>query len=216
MSPMSNDLKSRREQEKQARYDAILDAAEQIFSDKGYERTSMDDIARQATLSRALLYVYFRDKAAIKRGIMLRAGESLRHRFAAACRAQDSGLEQIGAIGRAYYRFYLEEPEYFTALTQAATAMQEADEEQAERMSSCESATMELMVAAIERGLADGSLNSERIQEPLDTALYLRGALHGVIMLCQQEMNAEGPLANYPPERLIEHTMVMLMSSIAG
>ncbi|WP_404364976.1 TetR/AcrR family transcriptional regulator [Marinobacter sp.] len=213
---MSNDLKSRREQEKQARYQAILDAAEQIFSSKGYERTSMDDIARQARLSRALLYVYFRDKAAIQRGIMLRAGESLRQRFAAACREKNSGLEQIRAIGQAYYQFYLEEPDYFTALTQATTAMQDADEVQAEQMLCGESATMELMVAAIRRGLADGSLSRQRVRDPLNTALYLRGSFHGVIMLCQQKMNAEGPLADYPREQLIEHTMAMLMSSIAG
>lgn len=213
---MANQLKSRREQEKQARYDSILDAAENVFADKGYERTSMDDIARDASLSRALLYVYFKDKAAIQRGIMLRAGESLRQRFQAACESADSGLGQIGAIGNAYYRFYLEQPEYFNALTQAATAMQEADQSQAEQMSSCESATMDLMVAAIETGLADGSLNRERIRSPLNTALYLRGALHGVIMLCQQEMNDAGPLANYPREDLIEHTMVMLMTSIAS
>ncbi|WP_166257857.1 TetR/AcrR family transcriptional regulator [Marinobacter salicampi] len=213
---MSNDLKSRREQEKLARHEAILDAAEEVFSSKGYERTSMDDLARQANLSRALLYVYFKDKAAIQRGIMLRAGESLRRRFSEARDSADTGLAQIAAIGKAYYRFYLDEPDYFTALTQAATAMQDADEAQAEQMSCCESATMALMVSAIETGLQDGSLNRHRIVEPLNTALYLRGALHGVIMLCQQEMNEEGPLANYPREQLIEHTIMMLGSSVSA
>jgi AcrR family transcriptional regulator len=213
---MSTELKSRREQEKQARHEAILDAAEQVFSDKGYERTSMDDIARQANLSRALLYVYFKDKAAIQRGIMLRAGESLRERFAAACRHADTGLAQISAIGRAYYQFSLDQPDYFGALTQAASAIQDADDEQTDRMICSESDTMALMVAAIEQGLADGSLNRNRISEPFNTALYLRGALHGVIMLCQQKMKPGGPLSDYPREHLIEHTIVMLVSSITA
>ncbi|WP_152205244.1 TetR/AcrR family transcriptional regulator [Marinobacter changyiensis] len=213
---MANELKSRREQEKQARYDAILDAAELVFSEKGYERTSMDDIARTANLSRALLYVYFKDKSAIQRGIMLRAGESLRQRFARACLDAENGLQQIGAIGRAYYRFYLEQPDYFAALTKAATAIQDADEAQAEQMSGCDNETMQLMVQSIQVGLEDGTLCRERIQDPLQTALYLRGALHGVIMLCQQEMSEPGPLADYPSEQLIQHTLTMLMSSIAA
>jgi len=211
---MTKTLKSRREEEKQARYDAMLNAAEQVFAKKGYERTSMDDIARAANLSRALLYVYFTDKAAIKRGIILRAGDSLRQRFRAALETADTGLGQLAAIGRAYYCFYQEEPAYFSALTEATMAMKDADEDQTRQMQSCEFATMELMIEAINNGLKDGTLCRERITEPLETALYLRGALHGVIMLCQQEMSGSGPLAAYPQENLIGHTMLMLMSSV--
>jgi len=211
---MSEPLKTRREREKQARYDTILDAAELVFSEKGYERTSMDDIARTASLSRALLYVYFKDKAAIQRGIMLRAGHSLFRRFEEARQTADNGLAQIRAMGESYYRFYLEEPDYFSALTKASTAMAEADESQAEEMLCSKSDLMELMAGAIELGLQDGTMNRERITDPVQTALYLRGALHGVILLCQSEMGEGNP--EFPAEQLIRHTMDMLTSSISA
>ncbi|WP_430415552.1 TetR/AcrR family transcriptional regulator [Marinobacter adhaerens] len=211
---MSEPLKTRREREKQARYDTILDAAELVFSEKGYERTSMDDIARTASLSRALLYVYFKDKAAIQRGIMLRAGHSLFRRFEEARQTADNGLAQIRAMGESYYRFYLEEPDYFSALTKASTAMAEADESQAEEMLCSKSDLMELMVGAIELGLQDGTMNRDRINDPVQTALYLRGALHGVILLCQSEMGEGNP--EFPAGQLIRHTMDMLTSSISA
>ncbi|SNC64825.1 transcriptional regulator, TetR family [Marinobacter sp. es.048] len=211
---MSEPLKTRREREKQARYDTILDAAELVFSEKGYERTSMDDIARTASLSRALLYVYFKDKAAIQRGIMLRAGHSLFRRFEEARQTADNGLAQIRAMGESYYRFYLEEPDYFSALTKASTAMAEADESQTEEMLCSKSDLMELMVGAIELGLRDGTMNRERINDPVQTSLYLRGALHGVILLCQSEMGEGNP--EFPAEQLIRHTMDMLTSSISA
>ena len=211
---MSEPLKTRREREKQARYDTILDAAELVFSEKGYERTSMDDIARTASLSRALLYVYFKDKAAIQRGIMLRAGHSLFRRFEEARQTADNGLAQIRAMGESYYRFYLEEPDYFSALTKASTAMAEADESQAEEMLCSKSDLMELMAGAIEQGLQDGTMNRDRINDPVETALYLRGALHGVILLCQSEMGEGNP--EFPPDQLIRHTMDMLTSSISA
>ena len=211
---MSEPLKTRREREKQARYDTILDAAELVFSEKGYERTSMDDIARTASLSRALLYVYFKDKAAIQRGIMLRAGHSLFRRFEEARQTADNGLAQIRAMGESYYRFYLEEPDYFSALTKASTAMAEADESQAEEMLCSKSDLMELMGGAIELGLQDGTMNRDRITDPVQTALYLRGALHGVILLCQSEMGEGNP--EFPAEQLIRHTMDMLTSSISA
>ncbi|TGN40506.1 TetR/AcrR family transcriptional regulator [Marinobacter confluentis] len=216
---MTEPLKTRREKEKQARYDAILDAAELVFSEKGYERTSMDDIARTASLSRALLYVYFKDKASIQRGIMLRAGESLRRRFKEARATASTGLAQISAMGRAYYQFYRDEPDYFNALTAASTAMASADEEQAEAMMCSKSDMMELMVGAIRLGLEDGTIDRNRIQDPLETALYLRGALHGVIMLCQSEQagfNAMAGLDQGAAESLIRHTMEMLTTSISA
>jgi AcrR family transcriptional regulator len=40
----------------------ILDAAEKRFVRYGFRRTSMDDIAREAGLSRPTLYLYFRNK----------------------------------------------------------------------------------------------------------------------------------------------------------
>ncbi|WP_203299667.1 TetR/AcrR family transcriptional regulator [Marinobacter sediminum] len=215
---MSEPLKTRRERERQARYDAILDAAELVFSEKGYERTSMDDIARTASLSRALLYVYFKDKAAIQRGIMLRAGQSLATRFQEARDRADTGLAQIAAMGEAYYRFYLDEPDYFSALTTASTAMAEADESQTEEMLCSKSDLMALMIGAIRLGLEDGTMSRDRIADPVQTALYLRGALHGVLLLCQSELSTGNgkPGENVSADALIRHTMEMLTSSIAS
>ncbi len=210
---MNEPLRSRREREKQARYDAILDAAELAFSEKGYERTSMDDIARTASLSRALLYVYFKDKAAIQRGIMLRAGQSLVDRFREALSKADTGLAQIRAMGEAYYQYCMEEPDYFSALTNASTAMAEAEEAQASEMLCSKNELMELMEAALHKGLEDGTINRETVVSPAQTAFYLRGALHGVIMLCQAEASQGN---EFPSASLVSHAMDMLTRSIAS
>jgi TetR/AcrR family transcriptional regulator, fatty acid metabolism regulator protein len=49
-------------QRMQDRYDAILDAAKTGFADKGFEGTSIADIARIARISDGLVYRYFRNK----------------------------------------------------------------------------------------------------------------------------------------------------------
>lgn len=43
----------------------ILIAAERLFSEKGIEKTTMDDIAKVSDYSKATLYVYFQNKEAI-------------------------------------------------------------------------------------------------------------------------------------------------------
>lgn len=173
----------RREKEKHERRESILDAAEQVFFSKGYEKCSMDEIARTAQLSRALLYVYFKDKAAIMRGIMLRSVECLRDRFAKAISEAELGIDQVGKFGQAYYDFSRERSNYFDVLTQiSAFAHLVENDDHSQALHCCAEEVMGLMVEALQRGVADGSLSAQRVSDPLKTAYYLRGALHGVIM----------------------------------
>jgi len=51
----------RREEEKERRREEILDAAELVFSEKGFDAATMDQVARKARVSRALVYVYFKE-----------------------------------------------------------------------------------------------------------------------------------------------------------
>lgn len=54
------------------RQDTILDAAFHAFSTYGYRRTSMDDIAKGAGLSRSALYLTYRNKEDIFRSLAIR------------------------------------------------------------------------------------------------------------------------------------------------
>jgi len=53
---------ARREREKQQRRESIVDAAEKLFFSKGYDDVSLDDIAQEAELNRATIYLYLKNK----------------------------------------------------------------------------------------------------------------------------------------------------------
>lgn len=52
----------RKQQERQARRRRIQRAARTVFAEKGYAKTSIEQIAREATLSVGAIYLYFRSK----------------------------------------------------------------------------------------------------------------------------------------------------------
>jgi AcrR family transcriptional regulator len=52
----------RKQQERQARRRRIQEAAREVFTEKGYAKTSIEQIARRATLSVGAIYLYFRSK----------------------------------------------------------------------------------------------------------------------------------------------------------
>lgn len=60
------------------RYDQILDVATRLFSEKGFERTTTNEIAARAKISIGSLYQYFRNKEAIVVALMDRYVEGVR------------------------------------------------------------------------------------------------------------------------------------------
>lgn len=74
-----------------AKSDAIVAAAVPVFSRYGYARTSMADIAAEAGVSRATLYLHFKDKEAVFR----RGCEALHAEALDAARAGLAGGERI-------------------------------------------------------------------------------------------------------------------------
>lgn len=51
-----------REKKKQQTRKAIVDAAMQLFADKGFEQTSMDELAKKAGIGKSTIYGYFKAK----------------------------------------------------------------------------------------------------------------------------------------------------------
>lgn len=54
---------SRREREKLNRRNEILEASKKIFSEKGYDNATVDDVASAAELSKGTIYLYFQNKS---------------------------------------------------------------------------------------------------------------------------------------------------------
>ena len=52
----------RKEREKERRRQQIMVAAKRVFSDKGFNKATMEDIAQEAELSPGTLYLYFKTK----------------------------------------------------------------------------------------------------------------------------------------------------------
>ncbi|MDP1730320.1 MAG: TetR/AcrR family transcriptional regulator [Devosia sp.] len=57
----------------EARPDEVLDAALDLFIEKGFAATRVEDIARRAGLSKGAVYLYFPSKEAILEGLVRRA-----------------------------------------------------------------------------------------------------------------------------------------------
>jgi AcrR family transcriptional regulator len=83
-----------------ARSAAILDAAMQVFSRYGFKKTSMDDLARAAGLSRQGLYLHYATKEALFEATVLHVVGATRAASRAALAREDASVEDrvLGAF----------------------------------------------------------------------------------------------------------------------
>jgi len=70
-------VKERREREEYGRLEAILVAAESVFTRSGYHEARMDDIAAAAELSKGTIYYYFKSKDEIFARLLARESEKM-------------------------------------------------------------------------------------------------------------------------------------------
>lgn len=207
-------IAERRQEERDRRRAEIVDAALALYAEAGWDSVTMDQVAKRARLSRALVYVYFRDKADLLLALVERALETLRARFAAASEGKTRGIDEVEAIGRAYFAFARELPHSFDACARfEAHPGHEGDCPPNE--AACMAAghrVHETIVASLERGVADGSIRAD-IGNPYVMALTLWAFSHGVIQIAATkggQMAHEG----IPVQHFVDHAIAMALRTL--
>jgi AcrR family transcriptional regulator len=213
-NPLVSYITERRQEERDRRRAEIVDAAETLYSEVGWDAVTMDQVARRARLSRALVYVYFKDKADLHFALVERSLDELHRRFEAARQGKASGIEEVEAIGRAYLAFERDTPHYFDACARfQAHASAERDVPPNEAACMCAGHRVhELMVDSLQRGIADGSVRAD-IGNPYETALALWAFTFGVIQIAASkagQMEHEGVAVQH----FVEHAFALALRSL--
>lgn len=97
-----------REQNRAAYRDAILEAAERVFAERGFSGARMSDVAAEAGMATGTLYNYFENKDEIFRSLIHAHGEHLMRRMAALHEEETDPRARIEAMVRACFA-YLEQ-----------------------------------------------------------------------------------------------------------
>jgi AcrR family transcriptional regulator len=211
-----NDLADRRHEEKERRRAEILDATEAVAASEGWDDMTMDQVARRARLSRALLYVYFTDKTDLMFGVGERAMAILMRRCSEGAARQQCGIDQLDAIGRAYVAFSQEYPVYFGVLARCELrAPENPNPDSNEGECARKGDTLQtVMTSALELGMRDGSIRADAGQ-PTATAVVLWGFLHGVIQLSASKANLLGH-RGISIREVLDQAMLMARRAVAA
>lgn len=164
----------------------LLEVALQVFGERGFHPTSMNDVAEAAGVTKPVLYQHFRSKRDLYREVLTDVGAELMEAITKATAAAASPHEQVELGFIAYFRFVAANEAAFRVLFGGGTRRDE------------EFATQ---VAAVEGSIAEAIATLIDV-EGLDAA-QRRQLAHGLVGLAEGTSRlwmAEG--AEQPPEDL--------------
>ncbi|MCJ7646560.1 TetR/AcrR family transcriptional regulator [bacterium] len=104
--------KERKEKEKTDRKKGILSAAQRVFSRKGYEATTMEDIASEAGFGKASLYFYFKGKEEVFLSLIKAGMERQKNLLKEVMSSQLSNVEKLKAIISKYFEYVKENRDF--------------------------------------------------------------------------------------------------------
>jgi AcrR family transcriptional regulator len=100
-------IAERKESEKKARIKLILKSAAAVFRKKGFQNSTIEDIAARAQIAKGTIYLYFRSKADLYFCLVQPALEELSKRLIEIAADKNDGPDnRLRRLGRAIYEFY--------------------------------------------------------------------------------------------------------------
>lgn len=190
-------VKERRLREKNQRRQEILSAAESVFSNKGFDKSTMDDVATAAELSKGAVYFYFNSKAEICLSILLQSLQEIMDLFRGIEVESISGYEKFHKMCQVMGTYNESHPFFIKAVANFRHHKELCDNSSPvlqEVLSANADLTLMLQTATA-LGMSDGSIDSSVNPNVLADAFWgdLNGILPALCLMDHDDLEHEKP-----------------------
>jgi len=158
---------SRKERERLARELEIIAAAKKLFAAKGFDNTTMDEIAKAAEFTKRTVYQYFVSKENLFYAVIINGVKQLFSYIDEAIASGKTGFEKIQGIRTALIKFVKESPDIYRLMNYAQFI--KSDPETASNyheLAKLNSRLFSQFRQVFDAGMADGSIRPD-IKMPL-------------------------------------------------
>lgn len=191
---------SHREQQREAKRQAVLQAAAQLFNERGFHATSLDDIAARLNVSKPTLYYYVKNKDEILLQCVKQGLHMTLEGIEASRAAGGNAVDQLRACMRVYAEIVMQ-PFGMCLIRVGDEEVPEPSRTELRRMKSQIDLAFRRLVA---QGVEDGAL------EPCDpkmTAFVIAGGLSWIGRWYR-------PDGDYLPDEIVEQCISTLLGGV--
>jgi AcrR family transcriptional regulator len=204
----------RREREKAARQEAIVASARDLFFAKGFNATTMDEIAHKAELSKGALYLYFPSKESLYATVLNEGLKILFDRIEAIFQLDLPPDQFIRKLGEIRYRYYLDYREYYRIFffrehRDIDVARQLLSHKLIQDNLEKGMRNFQRFIGIVQKGIEQGIFASV---DPRKAAVAFWGAINGVLFLFEEELSRE--LLGVDVDELVYYTIDLFIDAL--
>jgi AcrR family transcriptional regulator len=204
------DNSSRRERTSQLNRNDMIKAAEKVFYEKGFERSTMDEFARESNFTKRTLYKHFSNKDELLIAVLSKGLGRLLVFLKSEMNNTNNGREKIHSAIFAFYNFYKENKQLFLLMDHVSQIDTETNQISIEFISLKKQLIGEFL-KAIKAGQINGSIHQD-----LD-ASQIAHSITFVLLGFFNELSAAGDLFflhfELDRDQFVNETLNMLISS---
>lgn len=180
-------IPERKEREKEHRRQEIIDAAEKIFFEKGYEIATVDEIADMAELSKGTIYLYFKGKEDLLYEVFSRGMDILTVMLQKCNEKAITGYEKLLEMGFTFIRFSKEYENYFNLFPYCHGGLHHdlSIDEAEYKKQIMEDSPLPVVTKCVELGIKDGSVRDDIPVNQLASTLWAQ--MLGIIVIANQK-----------------------------
>ncbi|WPP50417.1 TetR/AcrR family transcriptional regulator [Catalinimonas niigatensis] len=169
--------KDRKLREKEQLREQILKAAREIFFEKGFQDTSIRNIADRIEYSPGTIYLYFKDKDAIFHELHKEGFQLLRKNKMQVLQHIEDPFERLIAMGKGYLEFARENPDYYDLMFIITNPMEALEDKECwQEGQTAFDILVQVVADCIQQGRFQGH-NAENL------AYTIWSAMHGMVTI---------------------------------
>ncbi|MDD2176053.1 TetR/AcrR family transcriptional regulator [Acidovorax sp. D2M1] len=191
---------SHRERQREAKRNAVLQAAAQLFNERGFHATSLDDIAARLNVTKPTLYYYVKNKDEILLQCVSKGLEMMLEGIDASRAAGGKAIDQLMTCMQVYARIVTQD----FGMCLIRVGDEQLPPESRKELRRLKSAIDQEFRRLVAEGVAEGSLQP---CDPKMTAFVIAGALSWIGRWYQ-------PGGEYTPEQVAQQCIATLCDGV--
>jgi AcrR family transcriptional regulator len=204
---------TKRAEKKAQLREVIIDAAQAVFFDKGYQVATMNDICKYANISKRTLYMYFSGKDQLTMAVLNRAFDLLVSHYRNI--ETEDPIQRLEWIVRKFIQFSFDEPDYFMLIAQFENQREDFDSNQDPLVSSVYQKAnfmINVLLDCVKEGI-DHKIFAQRY-DPINATFILWSSLFGLCSTLIKKRHYMKFELNRSADDMIEDTLKMIRHAL--